>query len=477
MRSLRPLLNSPRLVAALILGLGGIATYIINFPGSMEDDSFVQLLEGRSESYSFWHPPIMSWMLGVSDAAVGPAAAWFVLFDMLLAFGALIGVLWLARRVSWWVVGCAGAILFLPQLLMLQAVVWKDALFANACVAGFVCMGLAAEHWQHARFRIGMLCGCAVLLALAMLTRQNGLVVLPCAIVGLAIIAARQEKAWRVGVSYGAALLLIAGGLALGANSLLELRWDGTPSREEQIKILRLYDITGMVKRNPAITLESLQSDDPQLRQVIFDEGIRRWSPLKNDTLEYSPRIVAALDAAPSYALWNQWFELVTAYPGTYLAVRAELFLWVFQSPDVGKCHPFHVGDQGNAADLKELNARPRLDARDIALWHYGDILEYTPVFWHAAYAVVGFFLFVVAVRRRRPADIAVASMIAAVMTFTATFFVVSIACDYRYLYVIDLSALAGALYLAADPPFGQKKGGPKAPLKENSDAPVSARD
>jgi hypothetical protein len=468
---------SPRAVAAAILGLGGVATYIINFPGSMEDDSFVQLLEGRSESYSFWHPPVMSWMLGVSDSLIGPAAAWFVLFDMVLAFGALMAVLWLTRRVSWWAAACAGAILFLPQLILLQAVVWKDALFANACVAGFVCLGLAAEHWRRERLRIGMLFGCAALFALAALTRQNGLVVLPCAVAGLAIIAARQEKSWRLGAGYAAVLLLVAGGLALGANALLELRWDGTPSREAQIKILRLYDITGMAKRNPAITLESLERDAPRLRRVVFDEAVRRWSPVKNDTLEYSPRIVATLDATPSYALWNQWFELVKTYPGTYLAVRGELFLWVFQAPDVGQCHPFHVGDQGEAADLKELGLRPRLDARDLALWHYGDFFEYTPVFWHSAYAAIGLFVFVVAARRRRPADIAVASMLAAVMTFTATFFVISIACDYRYLYVVDLSALAGVLYLAADWPLGRKKGGPKAPLKENSDAPVSARD
>ena len=432
----------------------------------MEDDSFVQLLEGRTESYSFWHPPVMSWMLGVSDSLIGPAAAWFVLFDMVLAFGALIAVLWLTRRVSWWAVACAGAFLFLPQLLMLQAVVWKDALFANACVAGFVSLGLAAEQWRRARFRIGMLCGCAVFLALAMLTRQNGLAIMPCAVVGLAVIASRQERSARAGAAYGAALLLMAGGLALSTNALLELRWDGYPAREAQIKILRLYDITGMVKHNPTITLESLESDAPRLRQVIFDEGVRRWSPVKNDTLEYSARIVAALDAAPPSALRNQWFELVTMYPGTYLAVRGELFLWVLQAPDVGQCHPFHVGDQGDAADLKELGLRPRLDARDLVLWHYGDFFEYTPIFWHAAYAAIGLFVLVVVVRRRRPADIAVASMIAAVMTFTATFFVISIACDYRYLYVIDLSALAGLLYLAADWPLGHKKRGPKGPLE-----------
>jgi hypothetical protein len=34
---------------------------------------------------------------------------------------------------------------------------------------------------------------------------------------------------------------------------------------------------------------------------------------------------------------------------------------------------------------------------------------------------------------------------------------VISIACDYRYLYVLDLSAIAAALYLLAD--WSTKKG------------------
>ena len=71
-----------------------------------------------------------------------------------------------------------------------------------------------------------------------MLTRQNGLAIMPCAVVGLAVIASRQERSARAGAAYGAALLLMAGGLALSTNALLELRWDGYPAREAQIKMI-----------------------------------------------------------------------------------------------------------------------------------------------------------------------------------------------------------------------------------------------
>jgi len=41
--------------------------------------------------------------------------------------------------------------------------------------------------------------------------------------------------------------------------------------------------------------------------------------------------------------------------------------------------------------------------------------------------------------------------MLAGAFAFTTSFFAISIACDYRYLYALDLSALAVLLYLACD--------------------------
>jgi hypothetical protein len=50
----------------------------------------------------------------------------------------------------------------------------------------------------------------------------------------------------------------------------------------------------------------------------------------------------------------------------------------------------------------------------------------------------------------RSGADLAVAGLLASALVFAASFFVVSVACDYRYLYFLDLTALAGALYVCA---------------------------
>ncbi len=53
---------------------------------------------------------------------------------------------------------------------------------------------------------------------------------------------------------------------------------------------------------------------------------------------------------------------------------------------------------------------------------------------------------------RRRTCDIAVAALPASALVFAATFFIISVACDYRYLYFLDVAAIAAGVYLAADP-------------------------
>jgi hypothetical protein len=46
--------------------------------------------------------------------------------------------------------------------------------------------------------------------------------------------------------------------------------------------------------------------------------------------------------------------------------------------------------------------------------------------------------------------DLVAAGLVAAALAFAMSFFVVSIACDYRYLDFLDLAAMAGALAAAA---------------------------
>jgi len=449
-------LKNPRPVAAAILALGGVVAYAVNFPGSLSYDSYVQLLEGREGSYSNWHPAIMSWMLGIADA-LRPGAAYFVLFDTVLAFAALVSLLWLPRRVSWLAVAAAAIAVCLPQMFLYQALVWKDVLFADATLVGFVCLAHAAARWNGKTVRLALIGGAALFVVLATLTRQNGAIVLLCAAVTIGAIAAHTEKRWRSGIAYGAAFLAASTVAAFAVNAALQLRSDGEQSTTYQFKLLQLYDTVGMVKAQPGLPLAVLDKDSPALAKAIRSEGARRFTPERNDTLAGSVPLVGALRDTPAKVLARQWLELVRRHPATYLALRAELFRWVFAAPDARQCHPYHVGEDGDAADIKELGMRPRYDRRDAMLDRYASAFVGTPVFAHPAFGLAALVALVLLLRRRRPADLAMAGLLAAALLFALSFFVISIACDYRYLYVLDLSAIAAALYLLADWPT--KKG------------------
>jgi hypothetical protein len=60
---------------------------------------------------------------------------------------------------------------------------------------------------------------------------------------------------------------------------------------------------------------------------------------------------------------------------------------------------------------------------------------------------------------RRSDTDIAVAAMMASYLVFTLTYFFISLACDYRYLYGLDLSAMLGWFYMALDWPGSAFRG------------------
>ena len=147
-----------------------------------------------------------------------------------------------------------------------------------------------------------------------------------------------------------------------------------------------------------------------------------------------------------------QWRNLIASHLPLYLKTRSEIFRWVFLTPDIDRCVPFIVGLSGPAATLQALHTVPRYDARDSALENYAQAFVHTPVFSHASFAILGAIMFVILLLRRAPADITIAFLLAAAAAFTLTFFVVSLACDYRYLYLIDIAALLATFHVALKP-------------------------
>lgn len=439
----------PQVLVRAILALGLLVMLGANLPGHLSYDSVAQLHEGRFHVRETWQPVLYAWLLGAFDRIV-PGTALYVTVSALLLTGSLAVLAGLRGRTSWLAVPVVLAAVLTPQLAIFQAIVWKDVMFANAAVAAMACLAAAAQSWTFPARRWTWLIGAALLLAVAGLVRQNGLIVTLFAAIALGWIAGqgrlRRGAAWGGG---GFAVALIATQLISAGVQL--------PGRPEAglvqgLRIVQQYDLVGAIALDPAYATLALDRANPAAARTVRIQARDYYSAERIDFINRGEAISAALDALPGDAVQAQWRDLILTHPGLYLRVRAGDFRWVFLTPVVDRCLPSYVGVAAPAPMLADLALEPRWTRADQELANYWTWSFDTPVYSHAAYAVLalgvaGFLLW-----RRGAADIAVAALQLAALGFAASFLVISIACDYRYLYFLDLAAIAGAIYLAADP-------------------------
>ncbi len=435
---------------ACLLGAGFVLCLALNLPGHLSYDSIIQLWEGRTGVYNTWHPPVMAWMLGLADSMV-PGAALFVIFDAVLLYGAFLAILALRPTPHWRAALVALVWLATPQGLIYPGIVWKDVLFAAATAAAFAALAWAEITWPDPRRRALGLAGAAAMAALAALARQNGVVVLVGAAGATAWIAGRNggQRPARAALAYGAGFLAAAGLAVALSNAALALRGDGEPAAAYQIQDLQAYDLIAAVKIQPDLELKRLHEASPRLEHLIRTDGVKAYSPSRIDSIQELQNLQATMSALPSEVIGGQWRDLVTGHPLLYLRVRAAAFGWVFLTPTLDLCLPVYVGVDGPQPWMGRLGLKTRVRASDDALAQYAESLVDTPLYSHVAYALLAVAMLARFVIRRRGADIAMAGLLASALGFTATFFVISVSCDYRYLYALDVSVILAAFYLA----------------------------
>ncbi len=429
-----------------LVGLGLAVILVLNLPGQLTVDSVFQLYEGRSDHSLTFNPWIMSWILGLFDR-VSPGTGLFVVANAGLLAAALAALPWLrAKRVGW-----AGPVVLLlvlatPQVLNFQGIVWKDVLFANLTIAGFVSLAWAARRGPPSWRR---LIAPLVLLAVAGLVRQNGLIAAAMAALALGVVVG-MARGWRRGLVQGfgalAAVLVLAGVLgAVIRPAVADLK-----ANTVGLRVIQHYDIVGAVAADPAFDLSALP---PERAAVIRAEGPALYSDERTDGFDQSPTLTRALWQTPRPRLEAAWEGMILHRPGLYVTHRLKVFRQVFLTPSLERCGPIAAGIDGPADILAKLKIGPGLDRRDAWLDGYASGFYGTPVFSHLTYAVLAVGVIGLLARRRQPSDIVVIGLLLAGIGFAASFFFLSIACDYRYLYMLDLSALVGLVYLAVDPP------------------------
>jgi hypothetical protein len=428
-------------LVTLILFAGFIAMLTLNWPGQMSYDSVAQLAEGRAGFYHSWHPPVMAWLMGLFDRLVRGTGL-FIFFNGTLALFAFFSFAQ-PRRASVLTVILALLAVLTPQWMLYQGMVWKDVLFADAALAAFAALARAVNG-----NRLWIL-PAILLFALAMMARQNGLAIVPVAAVTLGAMLWRPAGPRR---AVGGALLFLALviGVAFSGEALLAWHGDRGADAADEIRLAQSYDLAGMVKRDPGFHLTKLEAQDPELATMLRTRGVALYTPVWIDPLNDDQVLHGAISDAPPGLVFAQWRAAILGRPLLYLATRWPVFTWVVATPDLDACHALYTGLDGPPALLAELGLQRAWRPQDELHNRYGLLLRDTPLFSHLAFGTLALALLVFLLWRRQGSDLVAAGLLAAALAFTASFFVVALACDYRYLYFLDLAAMAGALAATA---------------------------
>ena len=458
MTSLR-LQIDPRSAFRAVLAAGLLVMLGANLPGHLSYDSVAQLYEGHFHLRETWGPALYAWLLGLFDAVV-PGTALYVTVSGLVLFASLASFSDLRPRTSWWAVAVAALAVLTPQMLIYQAIVWKDIAFANTALAGLVCLAHAARLWPKTGRRWLFLIAALLLLAVASQVRQNGIIVAFLGAIALGWIAGSAARTtwlakWRKGLIWGVGGFLA---VAVAGQTLTVLsvppHAPPEPGVKTGLRIVQNYDLIGAVALDPRYRLEIMGAADAVDTAMILRRAPLQYSGRRVDFIDRDQALSDALWKVPEAASGRQWFDLILKHPALYLKVRWEDFRWLVAPPVIDWCLPVYVGVDAPADKMDPLKLTHRYVQSDIMLSNYSSWFLDTPVYSHLFYAAISLVLAGLFLWRRQPADIALAALQLAGLAFMSSFFIISIACDYRYLYFTDLAALAGLIYAAVDPAF-----------------------
>jgi hypothetical protein len=446
---------SPYNISRLILACGLVLMLAWNLPGHLSVDSVVQLYEGRASVRQTWAPAIVSWLLGAFDEALAGTGLYVTACSAGLVV-ALLSLLDLRGKATWLTPAAALGLIVTPQFLLYQGVVWKDVLFANLVVGGFVALAHAARGWSEGRVRLPLAAALACFV-LATLARQNGVIIAVAAAAALGWTA--RGGGLRTALRWGLGGLVLTLALAAVVNVVAEPRHVSPRLKPDKApRILQHYDVIGAAAHDRSIRLDIIGKSNPAARDLLLTKGVAAYSPARVETLDVDPTVRKALWKLPDAVMGAQWSDIVRNHTGAYVAHRLDVFAQVLATPKLASCLPVHVGVAGPPQMLKDLQLAARQDPQDGAIARYAARFFRTPVYSHLFYAIAAIAMAAVFLFRRDPADGPFAAMLLGALGFAASFVAISVACDYRYLYVLDLAAMTGALYLSLDPGVGRRR-------------------
>jgi hypothetical protein len=417
----------------------------LNQPGHLTADSLIQIAEGRTGYVDSWNPLFSSWLFG-NLVHFTEGTEVIVLLSTLMVTAAIWLLVSPGRRGRLWVLLPCAALLFTPLLLAHPGIVWKDVWFAHSAALAFGLImwraGGAAWWWEAPTL---------LLLAVALLSRQTGVIVCTAAVAGLSLAAPlplwphRPAGSRLLGFGLRMAIMvMMAVGLnGLAKDSMKAIRGDAIGTG---VQLVVIFDVAGILQRQPEAQLWLLR--DKGFDTTGWENAVRQtFSAERIDTLVQPP--MPGPIAMGSGLMLRQWAQLVGQYPGTYLAHRLETYAWFGGLRDQARCVPIHVGiDPPELADRAGIRKVPARWSAPLYSWSR-EFLN-TPYFAPMAWSVLSLVVLSYYWLKRQWAE-PVAWMQVAGLLYSGSYLVAGLSCDFRYSYFSVLAASVGLMRMLAD--------------------------
>ena len=335
---------STRLACSLAAGFGIVFTVACFFPGYMSPDSVNQLWQGRTMSFTDWHPPVMSLLWGLLDRAIPGPAGMLILHSIMFWSGLSLFVYHLGFERAW----AALAILLVglaPPVFALLSTIWKDV--GMGCSLVLACGLLLRADRKHSKIAwvLAIIC-----LWYGLAVRHNAIIaVVPlsiwAALISCALWSGRSSDSRLSDVLRACSLVLLLVIAAVGANRLLTKQ--GSP---RVVQVILVHDLVG-------VSLETNRLDLPDY--LVEALGSREVSALKplytpNDVVglfccDTEHRLLPIVGEADKFAdLWAKWRSTIPHHLGAYFRHRTRVFESEMGIGRAAVCAPYWSGIDPN---------------------------------------------------------------------------------------------------------------------------------
>jgi hypothetical protein len=343
-----------------------IISLIINYPGFMSADSFLQLLEARPGVYSDWHPPSIAFIWHFIEGILPGSLGMFILETSLIWMGTFLVTLYWFNKKRFTVFGLfPSLIVFYPPLFGTSGAIWQDNLIWALLMLAIGGTGSLEPFSATRRWAICVtLTMITSVLFMAMLTADDNarfaavpfFAAVPIMILSIVRVWGTSPPVHRIAVSSAAGLMIC---VLLQFCALQTTEYLATYKTSGWTSLV-LFDVAGIIYRMPDHqqqqtfyaqiparlqgpgSLEGLlETYDPTTSDRLLwspdgntveptapgkQPGLRCVTPLNNEFNELDDAFCFDLTDKEKGSLLQLWSTLVMHYPLAWLSHKMSVF-------------------------------------------------------------------------------------------------------------------------------------------------------